>query len=226
MISTIHPDYILQKAIKIRDSINDLPQKGSLSVDLNLLPITPFIGNNTIKLIIIGQDPTIRNQSERKNISTTLNLNKSGALRNYIEQSICRALNIAIENVYASNLYKYFYTTPPSGHIDELRDHLTPNLNLINEELTYFPNVPIITLGQPVLSLLTTHLTYQKVRTYWGYDTSTRKSDGNFQYCPATFNYLHRKLYPFPHQPSLRKQFYRNTTPLYLEFMLQSLYLE
>ena len=110
--------------------------------------IPPYFGGSDIKLIIIGQDPTIKNEKQRAKIKSTLNLDKDGALKRYVEQ-ICIGLGISINNVYATNIFKYFYSEPPAKTFDVLKKHLSPNLRLLNKELSAFPNIPVLTLGEP-----------------------------------------------------------------------------
>lgn len=191
------------------------PSSNSIEKERDFVP--PFIGGNNIKLIIIGQDPTIRNVKQRKNIKCTLNLNKSRALTKYIEQ-ICEGLGITIENVYATNVFKYFYENPPADTFDVLIKHLPPNLNLLKKELSVFPKVPVITLGEPILKLLTDGV-HAKVRYYWGYDSKSRTSNGAFKFLHANENKLNRTFYPFCHQPSIRKQFYNDTIKEYTHFV-------
>lgn len=169
-----------------------------------------------IKLIIIGQDPTIRNVERRKGITTTLNLDKSGALRIYVEE-ICNGLNISLSNVYATNVFKYFYTIPPAQTFEVLEKHLSPNLVLLEKELSNFPNCPIITLGEPVLQLLVSK--NAKVRDYWGYDAKTHKSTKSFKCVLPEENKLNRLIFPFCHQPSIRKDFYKDTLTQYIGFV-------
>ena len=38
----------------------------------------PYVGKDQIKLIVLGQDPTVKNEFSRKLITTSLNLNKRG----------------------------------------------------------------------------------------------------------------------------------------------------
>jgi uracil-DNA glycosylase len=179
--------------------------------------VPPYYRNEKlVKLIIIGQDPTIKNAYRRKYITKTLNLDKKGALKSYVE-SICQGLGISLDNVYATNLFKYFYHTPPAQTFDVLEEHLQPNLELLKKELSVFPKCPIITLGEPVLKLL---LNYKaKVRHYWGYNTNTKISNGVFKYVLANDNQLNRNIYPFCHLPSIRKKFYKTTLNQYLEFV-------
>lgn len=180
--------------------------------------VPPFIGKGEIKLIIIGQDPTIRNVERRKDINVTLNLDKSGALRTYIER-ICLALGIQLDNVYATNVFKYFYTTPPAQTFDVLKAHLNDNLTLLTKELSAFPKCPIITLGEPVLKLLVKESTPPIVRYYWDYDKKTKSSNGDFHFVLAKDNKLSRDFFPFCHQPSIRKEFYNKTFDSYVDFM-------
>lgn len=169
-----------------------------------------------IKLIIIGQDPTIRNVERRKGITTTLNLDKSGALRRYVEE-ICDGLNISLSNVYATNVFKYFYTIPPAQTFEVLEKHLSPNLVLLEKELSIYPNCPIITLGEPVLNLLVNK--NAKVRDYWGYDAKTHKSTQSFKCVLPEENKLNRIIFPFFHQPSIRKDFYKENLNQYIGFV-------
>ena len=79
--------------------------------------VPPFMGGKDIKLIVI----TIRNEERRKNIICTLNLDKQGALRSYIKQ-ICSCMEVTIDNVYATNVFKYFYERPPADTWDVLKN--------------------------------------------------------------------------------------------------------
>lgn len=199
---------IIEKVIAIRDS---LPQVSSNLIDFSLNPIPPFCGKKTIKLIILGQDPTIRNIKRRNKIQTTLNLdNNNGALRKYIEK-ICIGLDLSLDNIYATNIYKYFYTYPPADTPNVLKIHLSPNIKLLESELSDFEKCPIITLGEPVLKLLTN--TNEKVRNYWNYNRC------GFHYNLPINNILHRPIFPFPHQPSIRKRLYSGNFCIYLDYM-------
>ena len=204
---------ILVKADEIRTILKEQNDFSINRIDNNLPIIKPFIGSGSIKLIIIGQDPTIKNEKTRKNIEYTLNLDKGNALRTYIGR-ICTGLGITIDNVYATNLFKYFYTTPPAQTIDVLYAHLQPNLELLKEEISVFKNTSIITLGEPVLQLLTTP--NAKVREFWDYDRKTGVSNDYFKYSKANENKLGKDFYPFPHQPSIRKKFYEVTIDKYI----------
>ena len=175
--------------------------------------VPPFMGGKDIKLIVI----TIRNEERRKNIICTLNLDKQGALRSYIKQ-ICSCMEVTIDNVYATNVFKYFYERPPADTWDVLKKHLSPNLTLLKEELNHFPNVPVITLGEPVLKLLNND--QAKVRYYWRYDSKTGTKNGEFMCVKAEESKLGRAFYPFCHQPSIRKQFYKDNLKDFCQFVI------
>lgn len=206
---------IIKEVEKIRQTLllqNNIKEN---PIDLRFSVIPPYRGNSEIKLIILGQDPTIRKVNSRGAITCTLNLNKSNALKSYV-QKICSGLDITIENVYATNLFKYFYTFCPSQTMDVLRYHLNPNIALLDKELQEFEGIPIITLGEPVLQLLTNE--FEKVKAYWNYDSITKSTGRQFSFSNAKDNLLKRDFFPFPHQPSLRKEFYKNTLAEYLKY--------
>ena len=203
---------------EVEDIIQRLPKGQSNPIQPESGVVPPFIGRDEIKLIIIGQDPTIRNVKRRSNITVTLNLDKNGALRTYIEK-ICLSLGIQLDNVYATNLFKYFYTAPPAQTLDVLKAHLNDNLTLLTKELSAFPKCPIITLGEPVLNLLVNQGTPDAVKYYWDYDKKTKSSNGKFQFVSANDNKLARDFFPFCHQPSIRKEFYNKTFDQYVHFM-------
>jgi uracil-DNA glycosylase len=210
------PAEIFQTSLKIR---NDLRQNYNFvenPIDPSLLPVLPYRISNKVQLIILGQDPTVKNEKSRESIEYALNLDKGGSLKNYI-QVICKAINIPWEHIYATNVVKYFYTRPPATTLNILHEHLPPNLELLQNELSAYPKARIITLGEPVLQLLTN--VKVKVQDFWNYDRNTGKTNGRFTFCDAKDNKLNRKFYPFPHQTSLRKNFYMETLEDYLRFV-------
>ncbi|MBN2426406.1 MAG: hypothetical protein JXR46_14875 [Calditrichaceae bacterium] len=189
-------------------------------IDSSLLPVPSFRITNKIKLIILGQDPTVKKENSRQKIEYTLNLDRSGALKNYISK-ICEQLGIDFENIYVTNVIKYFYTEPPKRTFHVLQSHLPKNLELLINEISYYPHIPIITLGLPVLQLLTDE--EAQVNYYWAYNNKTRQTSGNFKFCHAEDNKLKRDFFPLPHQPSVNKGFYKNTVGEYLKFILKKI---
>lgn len=192
----------------MRDS---LVQCGVNPIDYSLGVVPPYIGSGNIGLIILGQDPTVRNAAQRARIKCTLNLDKEkSALRVYVER-ICASLGLSLDNVYATNIYKYFYTVPPADTLGVLSLHKLPNIALLKEELSLFGECPVVTLGEPVLQLLCGE--GYRVRHFWGYD------DASFHHIAAEDNVLQRPIFVFPHQPSMRKRFYKDNFDAYLQYM-------
>ena len=56
------------------------------------------------------------------------------------------------------------------------------------------------------------------VTDFWIYHEK-HKTSGNFKRCEAKDNKLERVFYSFPHQPSIRKEFYANTLDDYIKFV-------
>jgi uracil-DNA glycosylase len=213
------PAEALIQAIGIRDQLAKHKDFQENPVDTSLTPVLPYRISNKVSLIIIGQDPTIQNEATRHKIEYTLNLDKPGALRKYL-QHICQLLQIPFDEIYATNVFKYFYTIPPEKTFDVLKAHLKPNLELLREELTAYPRAKIITLGLPVLQLLAGD--QAQVNHYWGYDKKTKTGTGIFRFCSKTENLLQRTIFPYPHLPATRIKFYKSWLDKYSEFAKSS----
>jgi hypothetical protein len=179
-------------------------------------------GTGPIRLVVLGQDPTVKNEASRQKILHVLNLKGSGALHNYL-QRICLDLQLDLkQNVYATNYVKNFFTSPPTQikELDVLALASKHWLPLLLDELADFPNVPVITLGQPLLERIVTKGASPLVRDYWDYQPRwERNAKRKWAYLPSEQNVLNRMIFPFPHQPSLRKSFYRQHLPYYLQFV-------
>jgi len=207
---------IINSSLIIRNKLKQVADFEENPIDDSLSPIKAFYGSDNISLIILGQDPTIKNISGRSKIEYTLNLDKNGALKKYIGE-ICKGLGFTIENVYATNIFKYFYKIPPAKTMNVLQKHLPENLNLVRKELSNFPDAIVISLGEPVLQLLAG--TDRKVREFWDYNNLTKQTNGNYRFCRKKDNLLNRDFFPFPHQPSIRKVFYREHLSQYINYV-------
>jgi hypothetical protein len=183
----------------------------------------PFRGAGPIKLVILGQDPTIKAISKREKIKTVLNLDTNGSARSYLA-GVCLGLGIDLkQNIYATNLFKNFFTSAPTEikEISILKACLNPWLQLLIEEIAPFENVPVLTLGEPVLKLLLKEESKHPLREHWGYIAKWQSSllFEKLKFVRPEDNRLGRVLFPFPHQPSLRKGFYKLRRNDYTEFM-------
>ncbi len=193
-------------------------------IDTSLPLPNPFRGSGKIKLIILGQDPTVQNPEYRKKIKVTLLLNQQGGLRKYLDK-ICKALGIDLDkNIYATNLLKNFFTVPPDTlrkdnpeFFGKAADHWVP---LLKKEIEEFENVPILPLGEPVLNCIVKSSDWVLIRNYWGYEGPAQYGL-NFNYIKPTENILSRAVFPFPHIPGLSHKFYRQQMDGYLSFMKQ-----
>lgn len=191
-------------------------------VDKALHVPSPYRGSGKIKLFVLGQDPTVKNPNGRRAIKTVLNLDRNRSVRAYLK-SVCQGLGIQIdENVYATNLYKNFFIHPPTKitEIDVFQEFRNAWLPLLKDELKAFPGIPVLTLGEPLLASLVGENVAAKVRDYWGYTPEWRVGMKKpLGYIRATENQLNRAIFPFPHQPSLRKQFYKARMSDYVSFV-------
>lgn len=69
-------------------------------------PFSKADKTSKIKLVFIGQDPTVRRKESRGEINATLNLDKENSLKTYLKK-VCEILEIDLyKEVYATNLYK------------------------------------------------------------------------------------------------------------------------
>lgn len=197
----------------------------SAFIDTGLKSPRPFGDGENVRLIILGQDPTVKNPASRANVHVVLNLNRNGSLRTYLKQ-VCTGLGLNIDqHVFATNLFKNFFVSPPASYPpDRLRRIANYWMPLLLEELARYPNAPILTLGEPVLGLVAKPHAKRKVREYWGY--ATREADGTaktgFRCLAPSENLLGRFVYPMPHQPSVSKPFYRGTMQHYISYIKSS----
>jgi uracil-DNA glycosylase len=191
-------------------------------IDASLDPPDPFRGSGKIKLIVVGQDPTVQDPEYKKKVKVVLLLNQPGGLRTYLGK-VCKGLDIDLdENIYATNLLKNFFTRPPDRinkedpqFYQKAADYWIP---LLREEIEEFKNVPVLTLGEPVLNCLTKGPDQILIRYSWGFEGSGQYGR-NFGYIKPSENVLGRVVFPFPHIPGLRHKFYRQQMDGYLTFM-------
>jgi len=175
-----------------------------------------------VRLIILGQDPTVKDDRSRKKIIKVLNLKGSGALHNYLTR-ICLELGIDLaKNVYATNYVKNFFNAPPTQikQVDVLALAARYWLPVLYDELAQFPDVPIVTLGLPLLKQITVEGVNSEISHYWDHKKHWQiHAPMNWSYLEPHQSILNRNVFPLPHQPSfMRIKFYHNYLPDYLRF--------
>jgi hypothetical protein len=175
-----------------------------------------------IRLIILGQDPTVKDEESRKHIHQVLNLDKDGRLKAYLN-CICSQLGLILEkHVYATNYFKNFFINRPTQieGVDIFQAFRKYWFPLLKKELAQFPNVPVISLGEPLLKQLVKDERDSLVRDYWGYVPDWKQGiTGEFKYIAPDKNHLNRQVFPFPHQPSISKKFYCDRFDAYTSYV-------
>ena len=223
-------DQWLQNVVSLSEAArSDLALDPSIGrfADMTLPIPIPFIGSGEIKIVIIGQDPTVKTVKSRSKITTTLNLNLQGSLRSYLSH-ICEMLGLSLDhNAYATNLCKNFFIERPTEiskntKIDVLKASSSFWRPVLLYELERFPNACVITLGEPLLTSLVKPEFPQQVAFYWGYNRKTKTQTFPFSAISAEASIFDRTLYPLPHQPSIRKVFYRDHIQNYVAFVKAS----
>lgn len=77
---------IIKKTEQLRNKLKAEKDYKENPIDISLPVIDPFNGGGKIRLIILGQDPTVKNAASRSHITKTLNLDKNNAIRFYVNQ--------------------------------------------------------------------------------------------------------------------------------------------
>ena len=193
--------------------------------DLNWIP-KPLLGSRQIKLVLIGQDPTVKSKLSRKKIDTVLNLNKKGKLQTFVSR-VCNDLGVNYpEEVYITNACKCFFIDPPTQikEIDVLKESASIWLTILKKELEKFPEAMIVSLGEPVLKMLVKDGYFQEMKHYWGYHRKWKDGKSNTMTPILTeMSALDRLTFPFVHEPTMRGNrtlFYREKWDDYIGFIL------
>ncbi|MBP7583459.1 MAG: hypothetical protein KBA61_05475 [Spirochaetes bacterium] len=217
-------DFINDVAASALDIRQEVLRNRKLSRDLDRsidhIP-KPKVGSGDIRFIILGQDPTVKNEKGRRQISTVLNLDKANSLYTYLSRVIEQLGGSLEEHAYATNLLKCFFRVPPAFEPGMIERHLGAWIGLLKTELAAFPNAVVLSLGEPVIQAIVTS-GYRKVRDYWGYAGNNSADVERFSYIRAENNLLGRDVFPLPHQPSVRKVFYSTWMGEYLHFVRKS----
>lgn len=186
------------------------------------LPIPrPFVGTGAIKLVVVGQDPTVGMYKTRQRITHTLMLNEGGPLTRFLQQ-VCGALGVkAKENVYATNLCKSFFTDPPAKvkDVNLVAETSAEWLPILLDELDHFPQACVISLGEPVLEVLLRPTAQQQMKWYWGHHPQWQVGRTNlFRLVECADSAIARRFYPFIHSNN-NTGFYKMRLNEYLTFI-------
>lgn len=181
---------------------------------------TPFMGSGKIRLVIVGQDPTVDRIVSREQITTVPMLDDSGSVLRRFLSGMCASLGISLdENVYATNLCKNFFTVPPTQikNVDVIAASAPVWLPVLDDELQQYPDALVMSLGQSVLSALLKPGFPQQVRDCWGYHGA---NGGAFSHILPDQSRLNRAIFPMVHLRSWQtKVFYRDNWAGYLRYI-------
>jgi len=217
-------DNIEEKIGQIHALIQSKPHLREFADTIHPIPRI-YYGGGKIKLIVIGQDPTIINKASRKGITTVLNLDKPGKMQRFIF-SVCEKLGIdPVKELYATNLYKNFFDEPPHYSAEVMKKFFDLWFPILKEEVSLFPNVPIITKGDHVLETILDEKKDRCVRNYWGFAEDWRIGIGlPYKYVLPNENSLGRLIFPFPRQTSMLREFYLERCESYLEHVKKNIF--
>jgi uracil-DNA glycosylase len=189
----------------------------------SLVAPIPFRGSGKIKLIILAQDPTVRKLKHRQEIKVALlldHIHEKGRLPKYL-RNICQELGLDLnQNVYATNILKNFFVNRPN-QLEKTEPGLIIRAfsfwkDLLYKELLEFRDIPVITLGEPVLNCFLKEPV--QIQDYWGF-IGPRDYTGKMKHILPGENSLHRHIFPFAHIHGLRHKLYRENLKRYAEYM-------
>jgi hypothetical protein len=221
---------IQQRASAIREAcLQDAALAPYIRTDMppaNLIPQS-FVGGEDIRLIVIGQDPTVSSLRTQQKITTALMLDQHGPLRNYIK-GLCIDLGLQLAQVYGTNVFKMVLTDTPTRlkkrgvDVLALIHQAGGWLDLLADEVAQFPDALIITLGEPVLSFLVEDAP-KKMRHYWGYLPRWKEEPLREPgVIPTSASTIGRTIAPFPHVNSKNWGFYYEARPAYVSFVRET----
>lgn len=171
----------------------------------NISKIDPFYkSGKELKLLLIGQDPTIFDKPERVNTVLMLNENigRNGQLRRWLENELFGKENFNRIEIYATNLVKCQFDRPPSLSQGGALKFLTPRFDyckqyLFKEIENFKPDI-VLTLGESAhklffkeIKVLNGNLAGKMKDDFTGKFIKVKLNDIEFNYSPC----LHIKTY-------------------------------
>lgn len=128
--------------------------------ELNLRVAPYFREGNDPRLMLIGQDPTIRREPERVKYVLMLD-QKNGQLSRWL-RGLFGADNFDSLTLYATNLVKCSFSAPPStarqGGLKFLRPYFENCREYLVQEVSRFRPTLVLSLGEPAHKLFITML--------------------------------------------------------------------
>lgn len=168
--------------------------------------IDPFHkAGNKLKLLLIGQDPTISNEPER--VNTVLMLNetqgRNGQLRKWLEKELFGIDNFKEIEVYATNLVKCQFDYPPTKSQEGALKFLEPRFKLckkylIKEICNFKPDI-ILTLGESAHKLFS-----KEIEVVSGNLKGKMKEDFTGKFVKASINGVEFNYSPCLHIKNFR----------------------
>jgi uracil-DNA glycosylase len=153
-----------------------------------LAEIEPYHKDGSaIRLMLIGQDPTIFNSPER--VNTVLMLNetsgRNGQLRKWLETELIGKDNFENVEVYATNLIKCQFSKPPSqsGGISFLKKRFEYCKSYLYSEIEKYKPTLVLTFGEPAHLLFSKEFEFKN-----GPLKSEMKNDFNGNFVRAKIN--------------------------------------
>mgnify|MGYP002623093854 CR=1 FL=1 len=216
-------DDVMRRCSLVVSRLKSDPVIGSY-VDPSLDVPRPFHGSGDIQLILLGQDPTVEDAETRRRITTVLMLDEETSnLRRFV-CTICKGLGLSLDaNVYATNVCKNFFTSPPESISDP--DLIVASWEFwqdcLRRELDRFPEASVVTLGSQVLKILVTDGCRIDLKHYWGHVRGWKtKGRGPFQFVEGEQSTNRRRFFPLPHiTNSTATELYREHFDDYLTFI-------
>jgi uracil-DNA glycosylase len=219
-------EQLAQSSVAVRTRLHADPTIGPY-IDNDLKMPEPFGGRDSspIKLVIIGQDPTVGNERTRREITHALMLNREKVNLTRFLGEVCAALELSLNNVYATNLCKCFFTKPPSKvKSPQLIQKTGPEwLDILRRELALFPDAAVISLGEPVLDVLLLPTVKNRMKWFWGHHRRWKDAPAQpFRLVEPDESEISRRFYPFIHLNSDR-DFYGSRRADYQRFIRQDI---
>jgi uracil-DNA glycosylase len=216
-------DQILRRSAAV---VSDLKASDVIGtyIDASLPVPRPFVGTGPIRLVVVGQDPTVEKLESRERVKTVLTLDqKDGNLYRFVER-ICTGLGLSLEqHLYATNVCKNFFTELPERvyEPDLIGISWLKWRALLAEELDRFPGATVVTLGKPILKVLVCQPLSQDLKHYWGHVEGWKTEGiGGFRYVDVEGSSLRRQFFPLPHITNTRTtELYRTHFDGYLTFI-------